>query len=243
MKFLNNTPGVKGKTLLLLAITMSYCYAAQIIIPITTDLKSEEKTWFINSLLDSVINKAVINKGGIICINENSISVDTITLSKVKRLSSDSVILGKFLKKNQKKISSKEFWGLITDSGERRRFYKDKMYVIWERPSPYIYKVDNNWITSYYFSETLISPVMSLDKMSVDSCSLDSRSKEVLYNFIRDNYLGLSNADRKKEDVIVEVSADVINILFQVMFIYLDSNSGSHSNSGHHSKSETGRRK
>jgi len=158
MKFQIPKPFFLRTSMFLLAILASFYSKAQIIIPVNTGLQSVEKDWVVNGVLDSVINKMILNSGGIICVNDNFVSVDTITLNKVKRVSSDSVILGKFLKKNQKKISSKEFWGLITDFGERRRFYNSKMYTVWERPSPYIYKIDNNWITSYYFSETLSAP-------------------------------------------------------------------------------------
>jgi len=233
--------------LIIFAFLISQSTQAQIIFPISSGLNSFGRDQYINTILDSVVNKVVYNKGGIICITDNAITIDTITLTKVRPLANDSVVLLKFLNKNKKKISSKEFWGITTGYGERRRFYIDQMYVVWESPAPYIYKIETAFRTFYYYSESLTSPINELNQQNVSVGTLTPYSKNVLSGFIEENNLGQSNADRTNQDIAVQVSVDVVNILFQVLLIGLESGVGSgshpHSKSDTHVKPQTGRRR
>lgn len=217
---------------------------AQVVFPIPPANSPEEKDYNTDLVLDSVVNRIVWNTGGIVCVNDGFVSVDTLTANKVQNVSEDSVTVGKFLKKNQKKISSQEFWGVTTSFGQRQRFYDGKMYLVWETPSPYVYRIDNSFRSGFYYSETLLSPIVPLTRRNVDKAALSDGSKDILYDFIRNSGLGESNYDRSNQDVAIGITVDVVNVLFQVMLICLDAGGSNHSHDGGKQvKKETGRRR
>ncbi len=189
---------------------------AQISVPIPEINDSEDRNWAINNLLDSLLNKSNINTG-IICVTQNAITIDTLVIGKVKRFDADSVTVGKFLKKNQKKISSKEFWGVIASNGDCRRFHNKEMYLIWETPSPYIYRFQETMGVSYYFSETLLSPLYSLDRNTIANTPLSPEKRDLLVKALEDRERAEQLRIRENREMIAEVSLNVLNILFQIM--------------------------
>lgn len=229
---------------LLITVSAAQLNQAQVTIHIDDAYTADERVLYINRVLDSMIAGAFPGKGGIICVNEQNISIDTITLNKVKRVKADSVVVGKFLKKNQKKISSGEFWGLTSASGETSRFYLDKMYLIWESPSPYIYKINDVTKTEYYYSETLSSPIYDLTKDNVSVDALSPAAKEILNKFIEETAREELTRKHQVREEIAAASLDILTILFQVLLI-ADNHSTFHSKGSHqnYQKRETGRRK
>jgi hypothetical protein len=217
---------------------------AQLVFPIPANLSGDEKKWQVNGILDTVVHASLMNKAGIICINKDAITVDTLTLSRVQRVKNDSVVLGKFLKKNQKKISSKEFWGLNTNNGEKQRFYEGKMYLVWESPSPYIYKTEEMTRTHYYFSETLLSPIYSLNPDTINNTTLSPDAKNILFDFIKETVLEEKARRAQTREQIAGVSLDILSVLFQILLV-VDDYGLYHSSQQHHDhpKKSTGRRK
>lgn len=188
----------------------------QIQIPLPDLSNPGDKNWVISDILDSLINKSEI-RNGIICVNERAITIDTVITGKVKRYDSDSVTVGKFLKKNQKKISSKEFWGVITANGDCRRFYNREMYLVWETPSPYIYRYQEPTGSSFYFSESLLSPLYTLDKPGIEQTPLDPAAKETLYSALEKIQRNEELRIQERREIIADVSINVLSILLQIM--------------------------
>lgn len=189
---------------------------AQIQIPLPHINDQTDKNWAISQLLDSLLNKSEI-RNGIICINERVVTIDTVVIGKVKRYDADSVTVGKFLKKNQKKISSKEFWGVITANGDCQRFYAHQMYLVWETPSPYIYRYQESGSPSYYFSETMLSPLYSLNTLSINETPLSPESKITLHQALEKIQRDEQFRVQERREMIADVSLNVLSILLQVM--------------------------
>lgn len=236
-------PGFKStliKSIVFLFLIVYNSSNAQIVIPLNENINPADRDWMISDLLDSIANKAKLNSG-IICLNANSITIDTVILSKVKHVDSDSVVVGKFLKKNQKKISSKEFWGVITVSGECRRFYRQDMYQVWETPSPYIYRLEKNTNATYFFSETLISPLSSLDRASINNSALSPQAQEILHNVLDDRQRAEELRVQNNKEVIANISVNLISVILQIMVS--GGGHGSHSSGDYGAKKQTGPRK
>ncbi|PBQ33312.1 hypothetical protein CNR22_16525 [Sphingobacteriaceae bacterium] len=222
-------------------------YYAQIVIPIKTDLQNEDRTWYVNDILDSIMNKRQFNAGGIIYVTESSVVIDTVVTGQVRRVENDSVILGKFLKKNQKKISSKEFWGVITLSGYCQRFYGASLFEVWESPSPYIYKLEGDFKTAFYFSENLLSPLYSLDRSTIQNAALDTSAKRILNQAMDDRVKNYQyQLSDQKRAVVADISINLALVILQVMLSGGGSShthSSSSSSSNHQAPRSTGPRR
>ncbi|MBL7930474.1 MAG: hypothetical protein JNL60_01145 [Bacteroidia bacterium] len=206
---------MKRLYILILALVFQFG-KSQIQIPLPELKDQGDRNWVITDILDSLMNKTEI-RNGIICITDNTITIDTVITGKVKRYDADSVTVGKFLKKNQKKISSKEFWGVITANGDCQRYYAHEMYLVWETPSPYIYRFQENMAPSYYFSENLLSPLYSLNNLSINETPLSPESKDVLTKALEKIQRDEEFRIQERREVIADVSLNVLSIILQVM--------------------------
>lgn len=192
------------------------CLSAQITIPLPAGLSGDDRNWAVNTHLDSLLNKSSITNG-IVCITDNAITIDTVITGKVKRTNKDSVIVGKFLRKNQKKISSRDFWGVITSNGDCRRFYNNEMYLVWETPSPYLYRFEEKPGVSYYFSETLVSPLYSLDKNTIESTPLSPETRDLLFKALEERQRAEEIRIRENREMIADISLNILSVLLDIM--------------------------
>lgn len=202
--------------ILIFVVATSPVYA-QIRLPLSKTASAYEKDLQVNAILDSLMTRAQLLNGGIVCVNDTAVTVDTLSVARLKSTEDDSVIVVKFLDKNKKKIKSAEFWGTVNSAGTRHRYYHGQAYMLWETPSPYVYRVDNYWRSFFYYSQSLTGPIMPLNKSNIDKSPLDEEAKKVLYKFSDENCAGITNSNRTTDDVVIEASVDVITFVFQVM--------------------------
>jgi hypothetical protein len=137
---------------------MKYIIKYLFIIICSNNLSSQNKA------LDSLINKVEFGNSKVIILKNNTVYSISTPLKKTSKIN-DSIIQLKFIDKNKIEITKKEFWGIITDFSERRRYYNNTEYIIWRTIEPYIYidlKKRNS--KQYLFSETLTSKIYKLDK-------------------------------------------------------------------------------
>ena len=87
------------------------------------------------------------------------------------------------------------FWGIITYSGERERFYNGRLFTIVQPKPLYIYKIDTkNNSLNYFFSETLTGKIISLNKNNINNCTADSITKANLNEFLLANNYNINHA-------------------------------------------------
>ena len=101
---------------LFLALSVIQSSTAQILIPIAFNPESTERQWLVNDILDSVINKIPLNKGGIICVTDKFVSIDTITLNKVKRTEGRFSCFGEISEEESEKDQLKRILGIAYQS-------------------------------------------------------------------------------------------------------------------------------
>ncbi len=172
-----------------------------------------------NKALDSIINKIEFGNSKIIILKNNTVYSISTPLKK-KSVINDSIIQLDFTDKTKIEIKKKEFWGIITDFAERRRYDNNVEYVIWRTKSPYIYiDLKNRDSKSYFFSESLTSNINILDALTIDLVKTDSLNKKILKEFIKNNTIDNSqrykyvNDKYDKVDIgaLIETTAEFIN--------------------------------
>lgn len=141
----------------------------------------------LNARLDSAINAKMSPKTKFLYVKNASVVVDSLPLKKVQAGKKDSVILITFSDKTQRSINASEFWGIITDFGERRRFYKGIMFPLWSSNAPYLYRITKVNSDRYYFSETLTGDIYPLSLVSVDEHVSEPLTKAKLKAYIKSN--------------------------------------------------------
>jgi hypothetical protein len=157
----------------------------------------------LNSLstrLDSVINAKITHKAKFIYLTGNQITVDSMVIKKVQADKKDSTILITFSDKTQKRINASELWGMITDYGERRRFYRGRSFPVWKADPPYFYRITKAGSDRYYFSETLTGDIYPLSLVSVNEHVLDPVTKNNLEIYIKENLPKNINDNEKEGD-------------------------------------------
>lgn len=159
----------------------------------------------INKTLDSIINNTVIGKPQLIQITTHVI-IDTFSIKKIELDRRDSSIAVFFSNNLDKKIKATNLWGQVTTFNERRRFYNGHTYIIWRTKTPYIYRVIINSSPTYYYSETLTSPIYPLNNESVAYNTNDSITKTLLNNYIIANKI--SNESNENPSNKIQVSKD-----------------------------------
>ena len=175
-------------------------------------------TQSVNGSLDSIMNTRLGKTTKFIYITNGVVSVDTLKIKKVSQNKKDTSIVLTFSDKSTKKIKAFEFWGLITDFGERRRFYNGKTFPLWRTEAPYFYKITFNNNPRYYFSESLTSPVYQyfLNKENIDKQVNDSITKRNLNLYIEDNKIKPNNTEQDVATKIVDTSYEVATLLFEL---------------------------
>jgi hypothetical protein len=192
---------------------MKYIIKYLFIIICSNNLSSQNKA------LDSLINKVEFGNSKVIILKNNTVYSISTPLKKTSKIN-DSIIQLKFIDKNKIEITKKEFWGIITDFSERRRYYNNTEYIIWRTIEPYIYidlKKRNS--KQYLFSETLTSKIYKLDNLAIDSLVTDSVNKRVLKTFIKNNtydvvqkYKYVSDKyDKVDIGALIETTAELLN--------------------------------
>ena len=167
----------------------------------------------INTSLDSIMNASLEKRTKFIYITNGLVSVDTLRIKKVNQNKKDTSIVLTFSDKSTRSIKAFEFWGLITDFGERRRFYKGKMFPLWRMEAPYFYKITFNNNPRYYFSESLTSPIYALNKENIDKQVTDSIAKRNMNLYIKDHNIKPNNAEREVAGLFIDASYDVAEFL------------------------------
>jgi hypothetical protein len=158
-------------------------------IPVDTEVK-----------LDSVINaKNSSHKVKYIYIIDHTVILDSLTIKKVRSTKLDSTIVIIYSNKTQKRISATEFWGVIPDYGDCRRFYNGKTFPIYKPVAPYFYKITKKSSSHYYFSETLTGKIHPLNLRSVNKYVLDVDTKSKLAIYIKEQ--AAKNTKNKAADV------------------------------------------
>ena len=159
-----------------------------IVLSIYVQLCFAQPAGLLNARLDSVINAKMAYKTKYISLKGNAVVVDSLDIKKVQADKKDSSIIVTFSDKTQKRIYANEFWGIITDYGQRRRFYKGIMFPVWSSRAPYFYRITKGASDRYYFSETLTGDIYSLTLTSVNEHVTDSVTKKNLETYIRKNF-------------------------------------------------------
>ncbi len=182
------------------------------------------QNYYTNNTLDSIINKMTFNRTTLIYFKDNLIFTDTLPINKVKLIKKDLSVIVKFVGGKENKIKANEFWGSITNFGERRRFSTGKTYIIWRTKAPYIYKINNSHSISYFFSEQLDGKILPLNKSNIDNNVIDSQTRSWLSNYLQENITNLSSTKDKMSDI-AETSVDIASNLFEVIISCIESNS------------------
>lgn len=154
----------------------------------------------INQQLDSVMNAPMSHKVRFIYIEGSTLMVDSMPVKRFQADKKDSSILVTYCNKTQKRIKTNEFWGLITDYGERRRFYKGKTFPVWKANAPYFYRITKGTSDRYYFSETLTGAIYPLSLVSVNEHVSDSVTRKNLESYIRVNLPRNTGSNEKGND-------------------------------------------
>lgn len=170
----------------------------------------------VNKSLDSIINIRSEKYTKFIYITNGRVLVDTLKIKSVDRSKKDTSIILTFSDKSTKKIKAFEFWGIITDFGERRRFYNGKTYPVWRTAPPYFYKITFNNNSKYYFSESLTSHIYSLNKQNIDKYVNDSITRRNLNIYIEDHKIEANNTDNEGLDRVIDTSFEVATLLFEL---------------------------
>ena len=181
------------------------------------------QNYYSNKTLDSIINKITFNQTTIIYVKDSLIITDTLPINKVKLVKKDPSIIVKFVDNRKEKIKANQFWGLITNFGERQRFFVGKIYVIWRTKAPYIYKINNGHSTNYFFSEQLDSKILSLNKNNIDNNVVDSQTRNWLNNYLFENITNLNSTKNKMGDI-AETSIEIASNLFELIVSSIESN-------------------
>lgn len=174
----------------------------------------------VNKQLDSVINATITHKTKFIYIRGNAIVVDSLPIKKVQAGKKDSTILITYSDKAQKRIKTNEFWGIITDYGERRRFYNGRTFPVWKADAPYFYRITKGTSDRYYFSETLTGAIYPLSLVSVNEHVSDPVTKKNLEVYIKENLPGNIGNNDKGDDG--ELVSQLINGSVNVTLILLN---------------------
>ena len=145
-----------------------------------------------NKALDSLINKIVDGQSKIIILKNDTVYSVTSPYRKINYNKTDSLIKIKFGNHSNIFVTKKEFWGIVTDFEERRRYYLGEIYVVWRTKQPYIYlELKNRNTNHYFFSESLTSDIHKLNELNIDAVVNDSITKNILKTFYRNNKIDL----------------------------------------------------
>ncbi|MES2513110.1 MAG: hypothetical protein V4580_03165 [Bacteroidota bacterium] len=171
--------------------------------------------------LDSIINARLTHTTRFIYVKKNHVTVDTFLIKKVSRNNKDTSIVLTFSDRRTKKLKADEFWGVITDFGERRRFYNGRTYAVWRTEAPYFYKKTFNNKARYYFSETLTSPVFTLTEENINVNVIDPVTLKKMRLYIEDNKLAIIHTNDDAIDNAAGISMEVAAFLFQLTGLVL----------------------
>ncbi len=186
-----------------------------IVLAFCVQLCQAQSVSLLNARLDSTINTKITYKTKYIYFKGNTVLVDSLGIKKVQADKKDSSILVTFSDKTQKKIYANEFWGIITDYGERRRFYKGRIFPVWKSYPPYFYRITKGTSDKYYFSESLTDDIYPLSITSLNKYAKDSVAKHTMILYIRENFTnGLK--DNNDMEGIVEFLGELINATFDL---------------------------
>ena len=176
-----------------------------------------------NKALDSLINKIVDGQSKIIILKNDTVYSITSPYRKIIYNKTDSLIKINFENHSTIFIKKKEFWGIVTDFEERRRYYQNEIYVIWRTKQPYIYlELKNRNANHYFFSESLTSNIYKLNELNIDATVNDSITKNILKTFYRNNKIDLlkqydysTNKNEKPTfESIIEHTVEVLNFIY-----------------------------
>ena len=174
----------------------------------------------INQQLDSVMNAPMTRKVKFIYTEGATLVVDSLPVKKLQADKKDSSILVTYYDKTQKRIKTNEFWGIITDYGERRRFYKGRTFPVWKADAPYFYRITKGASDRYYFSETLTGAIYPLSLVSVNEHVSDPVTKKNLESYIRVNLPRNARNNEKGNDG--EFVEQLINGSINLTFLLLE---------------------
>jgi hypothetical protein len=162
-----------------------------------TKAKSRVLIEYKHDSLELALNACINSpfQSSLVFIKNKKVLVDSLPLKSVHVIEKDSTVVLTFTNNTFRIFKPNEFWGEIKGYGERRRFYKGKMFTVWRTNPPYIYKIYNKEICNfnYFFSLTLSDEIFILNTEMIDKSKADSSSKNWLKNYIKENELDIIN--------------------------------------------------
>jgi hypothetical protein len=141
--------------------------------------------------LDQLINQSTFGKAALIFLKNGIVFTDSMPVKKIDHFRKDSLVHIKFRDNRSLQIPKEEFWGLVTDYNERRRFYKNETYIVWRTTAPYIYKdMKHRNDNRYFFSESLTGTIYPLLATNIEPIINDKAQQDVLKTFVTEHKIG-----------------------------------------------------
>ncbi len=120
-----------------------------------------------DSTFEAVLRKTYFGKTQLIFVRGNEIVVDTMIFNNVKEAMRDSTIKVNYKDGGKSKLKSEDFWGLVTESKQVKRYIDGKFYTICDFEEPYIYQIGKKGHERYFYSLTLQGGFYMLHESSI----------------------------------------------------------------------------
>jgi hypothetical protein len=176
--------------------------------------KSNEKS---NAFLENEINDIAMDHTKLIMLKFSLFEVDTLLAAKVHYRKNTKRVHITYDNGSERTVAAKYFWGQVNDYQERQRFYKGKVYVIWNTVQPYIYRtygVDDE--INYFFSEDLLSPILPLTNENISRIE-DPLEVRRITNYLNQNnthYWHCKHPYLKKIETVGFIPIELLIVLF-----------------------------